>query len=221
MDELKFSDNYNDLSQQGGVRSGFQYEFYCERCNDTWRTAFVPYRSGQASGWLQKATSFFGGALGGAASDALEGIADSAWGNAHDRAFQEAVEQAKHHFHRCSRCFQYVCDVCWNGDRGLCLNCAPDVQTEVEAARTQGEISGAAEKAVLEGIRKGKQREVKTVSQLQCPRCGAETKGAKFCPQCGYKLAQKLTCPSCSAELPSTAKFCPECGNKIAQTREE
>jgi len=61
MGEIKFSDNYNDLSQQSGVNAGFQFEFFCERCNDTWRADFVPYRSGQASGWLSKAGGILGG----------------------------------------------------------------------------------------------------------------------------------------------------------------
>jgi rRNA maturation endonuclease Nob1 len=216
MKELKFSDNYSDLSQQTGVSAGFQFEFYCERCNDRWRTEFVAFRSGQASGWMSKAAGFLGGIAGGAA-DALDGVARAGWGNAHDEAFQQSIEQAQRHFHRCARCFQYVCDVCWNNDKGLCLNCAPDVQTEVEAARTQGEIYGATENAALEGIRQGKKRDVKSEHQLKCPQCGAETKGAKFCPDCGFKLAQQNTCPACSAKVSPTAKFCPECGGKIAQ----
>lgn len=214
MKELKFSDNYNDLSVETGVNAGFQFEFYCERCNETWRTEFVPFRSGQATGWLHKASGMFGGILGGAA-DAVDGLARSGFGNARDEAFRDAIEQAKHHFHRCARCYQYVCDVCWNSDKGLCLNCAPDVQTEVEAARVQGEIYGATEEAVNAGIRKGKKRDVRTEHQLKCPGCGAETKGAKFCPECGQRLSQKDTCPSCSAEISPSAKFCPECGEKI------
>lgn len=138
MPEIKFSDNYNDLSQHSRVNAGFQFEFSCERCDDTWRTDFVPFRSGQASGWLGKAAGIFGGAIGGA-SEALEGLAQSDWGKAHDEAFKQAVEQAKRHFHRCARCFQYVCDTCLNKDKGLCLNCAPSAEVEIEAARAQGE----------------------------------------------------------------------------------
>jgi len=216
MGEIKFSDNYNDLSQESGVNAGFQFEFFCERCNDTWRADFVPYRSGQASGWLSKAGGILGGVLGGA-SEAAEGLAQAGWGKAHDEAFRLAVEQAKKHFHRCARCFQYVCDTCWNKGNGLCLNCAPDAEVEVEAARAQGEVSGAGEKAALEGVRRGKQKDVKRDRQLVCPQCGAETKGAKFCPECGYQLAIKGRCPACSAEISPTVKFCPECGKKISK----
>jgi hypothetical protein len=214
MGELKFSDNFNDVSRQHGVDAGFQFDFFCERCNDTWRTDFVPFRSAQASGWLGKAAGMFGGVLGGA-SNALEGLAQAGWGKAHDEAFKEAIEQAKKHFHRCAKCFQFVCDTCWNKENGLCLNCAPDAEVEIESARARGEADGAGEKAALEGVRRGKQKDVKRERQLVCPQCGAETKGAKFCPECGQALAVKGRCPGCSAEVSSTAKFCPECGQKI------
>ena len=214
MDEVKFSDNYTDRSESTGVKAGFQFEFFCERCNDTWRTEFVPYRSGRASGWLGKAAGIFGGALGGAA-DAATALADSAWGQAHDETFKTAVDQAKNHFHRCARCFQYVCDKCWNTGNGLCLNCAPDAEVAIEAARSQGEVDGAVEVATEEGKRRGQKRDVKRERQLVCPKCGAETKGAKFCPDCGQALAQKTACPKCAAQLTAGAKFCPECGEKV------
>jgi hypothetical protein len=214
MTELKFADNYADLSQQSGVNAGFQFEFYCERCGDTWRADFVPYRSGQASGWVSKAAGLLGGVLGGA-GDAVEGLAQAGWGKAHDEAFRQAVEKAKRHFHRCAKCFQYVCDVCFTRASGLCLNCAPDAEVEIEAARAQGEVYAAGEKAALEGIRRGKQKDVKRDRQLVCPECGCETHGAKFCPECGFQLAGKGRCPKCSVEISPTVKFCPECGEKL------
>ena len=94
MGEMQFSKNFNDLSQQHGVASGFQFEFYCERCGDAWRSEFVPFRSGQAAGWIGKAAGFFGGVLGGAGS-AVEGLAQAGWGEARDTAFKDAVEQAR------------------------------------------------------------------------------------------------------------------------------
>jgi rRNA maturation endonuclease Nob1 len=214
MGELKFSDNYNDLCKQSGVNAGFQFEFFCERCNDTWRSEFVPFRSGQASGWLGKAGGLLGGVLGGA-GEALEGLAESGWGKARDAAFSAAIQSARDHFHRCTRCFQYVCDTCWNEEKGLCLNCAPSAEVEIEAARAQGEVYAAGEKAALEGIQRGKQMDVKRDRQLVCPQCGAETKGAKFCPECGAKLAVHIRCPGCSREISPGTKFCPECGKKL------
>lgn len=214
MGELKFSDNYSDLCREHGVDSGFQFEFFCERCGDTWRTDFVPYRSGQASGWLSKAAGLLGGVLGDV-GNAVDGLATSGWSKARDEEFRKSVEQAKAHFHRCAKCFQYVCDACFNRDAGLCLNCAPSAQVEIEAARAQGEVYAAGEKAALEGIQRGKQMDVKRDRQLVCPACGKETHGAKFCPDCGFKLGEKGLCPSCSAKVSPGVKFCPECGQKL------
>jgi hypothetical protein len=214
MGELSFSKNYNDLSQQHGVSAGFQFDFSCERCGDTWRSEFVPYRSGQASGWLSKAAGMFGGVLGSAGS-AVDGLSQAGWGNAHDEALREAIEQAKVHFRRCAKCSDYICARCFNSASGLCRNCAPDAEVEIEAARAQGEAQSAAEQATLEGISRGKTRDVKRDRQLVCPDCGAETKGAKFCPECGRQLATKAACPACSAEVSPTARFCPECGKPV------
>jgi len=110
---------------------------------------------------------------------------------------------------------KYVCDPCWNRDKGLCRACAPDAQVEIEAARASGEVYAAGEKAALEGIQRGKQMDVKRDRQLVCPKCNAETHGAKFCPECGFKLAAQSECPKCAAEVSPGAKFCPECGEKL------
>ncbi|WP_334190160.1 zinc ribbon domain-containing protein [Noviherbaspirillum sp.] len=213
MSQFKFADNYQDLSQQDGVDAGFQFQFHCERCNDAWRTRYKPYRSGQASGWVSKAAGFFGGVLGGASS-ALDGLAQAGWNSARDEAFQEAVTDAKGHFHRCAKCFQYVCAPCTDKASGFCLNCAPDVEVQIAAARAQAESQGAMEAAVEEGLKRGRKRDVKRDVQLVCPGCNAETRGAKFCPECGHKMAVKSNCSGCSAEIAPGTRFCPECGKQ-------
>lgn len=213
MAETRFSDNYRDLSQPDGVDAGFQFEFYCERCSDTWRTSYKPYRSGQASGWLSKAAGLLGGVLGGA-STALEGVAQAGWNSARDDAFSEAIADAKRHFHRCGKCFQYVCARCIDTEKGLCFNCAPNVEVEIAAARAQGEIQGATESAIEEGLQRGKRRDVKRDTQLVCPKCQAETHGAKFCPECGHKLGARHQCGACATEMEPGTKFCPECGKQ-------
>ena len=212
MAEIQFSENFHDLSNAQGVDAGFQFEFYCERCADTWRSEFVAYRSGQASGWIGKAAGAFGGILSGVGS-VVEGLAQHGFGEARDEEFRKAIEQAKAHFHRCGKCHAYVCDRCFNVGKGLCYGCAPDAEVEIEAARAQGEIQGAAEMATNEGISRGQKMDVKRDRQLVCPVCGAETHGAKFCPECGRKLATAGVC-KCGAKIPAGAKFCPECGEK-------
>jgi hypothetical protein len=214
MSEIKFSKNYSDHSVNSGANAGFQFEFNCERCGDAWRTDFVAYRTGQASSWLGRAAGIIGGVLG-EVDSAAQGLAQAGYGKAHDEAFAAAVEQAKSHFNRCARCLAYVCDACWNGDKGLCRKCAPDAEVEIDAARAEGEVKLARLRAEAEGEKRGGKIDVTRQRQLTCPKCKAETHGARFCPECGEKLAVLSPCPSCAAEVSAGAKFCPECGTKI------
>ncbi len=214
MGEMKFSRNYNDCSIRHGTGAGFQFEFYCERCNDTWRSSFAPYRSAQASEWIGKVSSFVGGIFGGA-GQVVDGLAQAGWGEAHDAEFAKALEQAKQHFHRCAKCQSYVCDACWNTHNGLCLECAPSAEVQIESARAQGKAEKAAELAREVGQKQAEKLDVVQERQLVCPRCKTETKGAKFCPECGFNVkSANLTCPLCGVEAKG-AKFCPECGAKI------
>jgi len=213
-EEVRFGDNYTDLSSESGVNAGFQFEFFCEHCNDAWRTPFVPYRRGQVSGWLGKASDLLGG-LFGSAGDVVSGMAESGFGTARDAAFRDAVQLARGRFHRCGTCAQYVCDRCWNRERGLCLQCAPDTDAEVEAARARGETEAAVEAATEEGRSRGKKRDVKTAKQLVCPSCGEKSGGGKFCASCGAKMDAKAFCPECGKPVTMTDAFCRECGHRL------
>ena len=56
-DTLWFSNDYHDMSVEWGQDAGFQFEFYCQRCRDTWRSAFDPYRAARAAGWIRRASN--------------------------------------------------------------------------------------------------------------------------------------------------------------------
>lgn len=214
-EDLHFSDNYRDLSQQYGTGAGFQFEFYCECCNDTWRSPFQPYRSGQASGWMREISGFASnllGSLGSSVDNAVDGLAKAGWGTARDEAFEQATQAAKAHFHRCARCHNYACDRCWSVDSGLCQRCAPDLASEVQVARHSGTVQAATERARLQGEQNAQKVDVASDCQLVCPACGSEAHGGKFCPDCGHALGVKAQCTGCRAELPAGSRFCPECG---------
>lgn len=211
--ETKFANNVHDMSNATGVDAGFQFEFYCQRCSDRWRTAFKPYRSAQAGGWLQKGASLFGGLLGDAGS-VLNGMAEAGWHTARDGAFKEAVEEGKAHFNRCGNCHEYVCGPCFDAANGLCFDCAPNVKVAITRARAQGEVRSASELADGEGQRRGRTHDVRAEMQLVCPECRTETHGAKFCPECGHRMAQQVACQACSKPLEPGTKFCTECGHR-------
>ncbi|RUL75424.1 zinc ribbon domain-containing protein [Dyella choica] len=217
--DLHFSNNYHDLCQQHGTGAGFQFEFYCQCCSDTWRSPFEPYRSGQASGWMQQASGLLSGLLGSMGSqidNAAEGLARAGWGTARDDAFRHAIAAAQAHFHRCAHCHSYVCERCWNIDSGLCQRCAPDLAAEIQTAKHAGTIEVATQQARLAGNSAAANLDTVTSRQLVCPSCNAETRGAKFCPQCGHNLAAPANCRACNHTLPAGSRFCPECGQGVA-----
>jgi len=172
-EELSFSNNYTDVSQQYGTGAGFQFEFYCECCRDTWRSPFEPYRSAQAAGWLQRmggvASSFLGSA-GNVLDEAAEGYARAGWGNARDEAFRQAIEHAKSHFHRCAKCHDYACDKCFSTESGLCNRCAPDLAAEVSAARHDGLLTQARDNAREVGVGRAAKVDVATDQAVGMPR---------------------------------------------------
>ncbi|MCC9307604.1 zinc ribbon domain-containing protein [Kitasatospora sp. RB6PN24] len=213
--EISFSNNYRDLCEQHGTGAGFQFEFSCQRCWDTWRSPFEAFTAGRAAGWVGKGVSAAWNLLGGngsTISNAADGLAGAGWGSSRDAAFQRAVAAAQQHFHRCARCTHHVCDKCWNAAQGLCLACAPDTAAEAEAARHRGLNDQVTERAYAAGQQQGAGWDVTAPRQLVCPQCGTETHGGAFCTGCGHRLANPAPCGSCGGELPTGAAFCPGCG---------
>jgi len=214
-EELWFSNNYSDMSRQSGMDAGFEFEFRCQRCSQTWRSGFTAYKLAKASGWLHQATELASSRLGYDASNAAQNLSDAGWSRGRDAAFKKAIVEASTHFHRCAKCTNQVCGQCWNAQAGLCLTCAPDLASNVESARATGYVQAAVQSAQSYGGEQAAQYDVATPHQLSCPQCRAETHGAKFCPECGHRLAVDVNCPSCSAHIPAGARFCPECGTHV------
>jgi hypothetical protein len=220
-DELHFSANVRDRCIRAGTGAGYQFEFFCQCCNDTWRSPFEPYRSGQVSGWLQQVQGALGALLGNAGREigrAASGVADAGWGQGRDAAFKQSIESAQAHFHRCAKCRQAVCARCWDGDKGLCRTCAPNAAAEVEAARNRGTLDAARAQAYQSGA--GQEGPVdtgvKASRQLVCPQCATESMGGNFCAQCGHRLGEPMACAACQTVIPMGGSHCPGCGKAVA-----
>ena len=210
---IKFVRNYGDES----TGRGFQFEFRCDRCGTGYRTPFQASATGLVSEALDVTSGLLGGVFGKVA-DVSDHVHSAAWESAHDKAFVKAVEQAKPHFVQCPRCSQWVCkESCWNSDRGLCKNCAPDVEAEYAAAQVEATIEQGRQ-AIREAeyvTAKDKARLKKETLVASCPKCGAAlATAAKFCPECGAPLAAEKFCAECGSKVPASAKFCPGCGAK-------
>ncbi|RMF29194.1 MAG: zinc ribbon domain-containing protein [Chloroflexi bacterium] len=215
MDKIAFTRNYSDLSTD----KGFQFEFYCDRCGSGYRTRFQPFALGAVSGVLDAAGDLLGGIFGRAA-DLGERARSATWEQAHDRAFAKAVEESKGDFIQCPRCSSWVCrKSCWNEQKGLCKECAPDLGVEMAAAqasRTVEEVWAHAQ--VAEADREVlKEESWREGVRATCPNCNAPLPGkVKFCPECGARIQPQKHCTECGAPLLPGAKFCGECGARVA-----
>lgn len=206
---IQFTRNHNDHSTD----KGYQFEFMCDRCGNGFMTEFKSSATGLAVSALRTAGGLFGGLLGQAGSSAYE-IERMVQGPAHDKAFREAVEEAKPNFRQCPKCTHWVCKTsCWNDKRALCFDCAPDVETEMASAQVQTQIEQMKDKIRQQDLTK----DLDTTSEAValCPACGARTQGAKFCPECGKPLRPKNECSKCGTKFEAGTKFCPECGTKV------
>jgi uncharacterized OB-fold protein len=207
---IEFTSNYHDKS----TKQGFQWEFFCQRCNNGYRSKFQASPTGLLTDALDAASSFFGGIMGNIA-DMGNRVHSATWEQAHDSAFLEAVEEVREFFVQCPNCNEWVCRKrCWNESRGLCLDCAPSAnvaasQAQAEAMAQQARDEVSQRKYDVSEFTKGDKR------RGGCPNCGAAlAPNAKFCAECGTPIKATKFCSNCGAELDRNAKFCPECGTK-------
>jgi ribosomal protein L40E len=206
-----FTRNHTDHSND----TGYQFEFHCDKCGNGYRSTWQASTLGMAAGMLRAASSLFSG-LSSVGSGASQ-VKDLLRGPAYDAAFKEAIEEIRPKFHQCSRCGKWVCpEVCWNAERGLCEDCAPNLQEAAASAQAQ-----AAVEQVNERARKSDQTDGLDMASKQsaagttCSKCQAALPpNAKFCVGCGTKVAAaaKAFCAECGAERAAGAKFCAECG---------
>jgi membrane protease subunit (stomatin/prohibitin family) len=212
-EKIEFTQNYSDHSTD----RGFQFEFNCDRCGTGYRTRFQPFAAGTISSALDTASSLFGGVFSSAANVG-EQVRSAGWQKAHDDAFINAMQELRPDFIQCPRCSSWVCKKsCWNTQRGLCKECAPDLGVEMAAAqasRTTEEI-WAHSKMAEEDRAMLKDESWRAGVRATCPNCNAPlAKNAKFCPECGAAIKADKFCINCGAKLAEGAKFCAECGTK-------
>lgn len=207
MATIAFTKNHSDHSNN----TGFQFEFFCDKCGNGRMSAFKPNAVGLATGLLRAAGSLFGGVLNNAAA-AGDHLKDALRGGARDEALAAAVSECKPHFRHCTRCGKWVCpEACWNEKRSLCEDCAPNLAEHAAAIQAQVAVEQTWEKARASDQTEG--LDLKSVAVAACPHCQAKVEGGKFCPACGKPLGgQKACCGECGKQMSASAKFCPECG---------
>jgi hypothetical protein len=197
-----FSSNYTDLSDE----NGYQFEFRCDICGSGYRSEFIRSNLGTAGNILSGASSILGGFFGSASSaaDKAKQITDR---GARDEALKKASNDLMHYFQRCPRNNMWVDETCWNEERGLCVNCAPKLASEMEAARSQAQISQMQEQMSASTQFTGDLTTRTTV----CTNCGKPVGSEKFCSNCGTPVGLGK-CRNCGGDLAPGTKFCGNCG---------
>ncbi|MGH2724303.1 MAG: zinc ribbon domain-containing protein [Actinomycetota bacterium] len=207
---VPFTDNYTDRSSE----AGYQFEFFCERCGNGYKSGFQASALGIGTKVARGLGGILGGALGnvGYAGQEAKDLTES---QAKDRALAKAVEEMKPYFHQCHKCGQWVCnEICWNEEFGLCVNDAPKLEQELAGMQSQAQIQQVQQK--VQEVDWTKDVNVERRQVALCPNCGAEAQhSGKFCPSCGQALSMPVTCAKCGTESPRGTKFCPECGTQL------
>ena len=217
-----FTRNYEDNSTE----AGFQFTFYCDLCNDGFKSTFIESETYKKSSLLRGISGgarvlggLFGGAIGNAAwsasygsdvlSERFEGMSPE-WQKEHEKAFIAAQNEAKQHFNRCHGCRQWICDSDFNEEEGMCVECAPRENVAVAKAKASRMVRQIEEIAENANVFNGS-IESKTIT---CPNCGKPSGGGKFCNNCGANLALNK-CPGCGAQVAKGVKFCGQCGSRV------
>jgi len=218
-----FTRNYQDNSTE----AGHQFTFYCDNCNDGYKTSFLEsatYKKGRGSRLLGQGASLAGSLLGGKMRDLgyaaergsnilsqkHEGRTPE-WQKEHEQAFERAQNEAKQHFHRCPNCSKYVCDHCYNEDAGLCVVCAPRQEVYVAQAHSQAMRRNIDEAGQTATVWQGNIESKTTM----CPSCGKPAGTGNFCNNCGADMSLK-ECSKCGAKNSQSVRFCNNCGNNLS-----
>lgn len=217
-----FTRNYEDNSTE----AGFQFTFYCDICNDGYKSNFVESENYKKSRGLRgigqgvwAVSNLLGGRLsnmGWAVERGSDVLAERfngmspEWQKEHEQAFIRAQNEVQHHFYRCHGCHRWVCASCFNEDEGMCTECTPRQNTAVTKAKSQAMQRNLDEAAQTQTVWSGK-LESKVIA---CPACGKPAGSGKFCQNCGASLEVKK-CPKCGAAIAEGTHFCGECGAKI------
>lgn len=217
-----FTRNYEDNSTE----AGFQFTFYCDICEDGFKSSFIQsdtYKKGRGLRSLTQGAGILGNFLGGKVQDLgwglergghvlserFEGMSPQ-WQKEHEKAFEMAQNEVTKHFHRCHGCQKWVCDADYNEDEGMCIECAPRQEIYVAKARANAMKRNIDESSDTATVWSGKLESKTTV----CPVCNKPAGNGKFCNNCGASMALAV-CPSCGTTNSLNVKFCNECGSSM------
>ncbi|HKO92553.1 MAG TPA: hypothetical protein VJU61_15435, partial [Polyangiaceae bacterium] len=103
----EFVRNVRDISDDGG----YKFRFHCDRCSDGVESQYVASAANLLKTGLEVFSMFR--LFGGRTRSAVSGIDRGLRGKERDSAYEQAVNEAKVHFNKCSHCGKWVCPHCF------------------------------------------------------------------------------------------------------------
>lgn len=214
-----FTSNCKDNSTD----AGFQFTFYCDICRDGYKSRFIESKTYKRKNRMRGLSRIaaIGASMAGqhrVSSGMRQGGhmmgthsgKSPEWHKEFEKAFGEAQNEAKGHFTRCPKCYKWVCATDWNEQSGLCVQCAPRVNVEVQAARAGRMAQDIAAKAATTQVFTGEIDERATI----CHQCNKPAGEGKFCSNCGANMSL-VKCEKCGTESAPGIRFCGQCGNNL------
>jgi hypothetical protein len=192
MTAIQFTRNHSDHSTD----KGYQFEFFCDRCGNGFKSEFKASMTGYATGAIRAAGSIFGGVFGRAGAGAYE-IERAIQGPGHDRHSGASGDQP-----------QFAsAEVHALGVPDHLLEPAP-WPLRARRARNRGRRRSPPR-------RSGEDRDGDLTRELDsagaaAPRRAARPR-AKFCLSAGP--GRRTTW--CGTKFEAKSRFCPECGQKL------
>lgn len=216
MSAQPFTRNYRDHSND----TGFQFEFFCDKCGSGHRSSFQTNALGLAAKLAKAGAALFGsGHQVGWGADHLK---DAFRGPAWDKAFATAIEESRPKFRQCTKCGTWVCpEVCWNHGRGLCEACAPDLGEHAAALQAVVAVEQAEVQVRAADQLRGFDVQKELSAAPACPKCQASlAPGAAFCAQCGTGVGASAArgprfCSGCGTAISPGSRFCSICGATV------
>ena len=212
-DTLWFSNDYNDMSVEWGQDAGFQFEFYCQRCRDTWRSGFDPYKAARAAGWIRRASNMASGAansLGIDVAEGIDGMVQSGWHKARDRSFQQVDRRRR-------RALQPLRALLELRVRPL-LHRRPRHVPELRAGPGRRGRVGARPRAwstppraapATSAPRRRWRSTSSPRSSSSASSAGPRPTARSSVPECGHRQVAEGTCGGCSAQVPTGFEVLP------------
>lgn len=218
MDLTFLTKRYVDRSKS----TGFQFEFFCDRCDTGYKTPFRIHALGvvtslweatESQSEKEKAKELDFNTLKKEVSKFI--FKGKAW----IEAYTEAIEEAQKYFKHCAHCSRWVCPkTCFNENASMCLMCKP--YTEQEKAQIAAKEAAEAKRKQQSFFRTEppKAPEPKD-THVDCPHCGKKNPESVFCADCGGKIVQDIFCTGCGSKWSTRnkMKYCPRCGEQMSE----